>query len=168
MSKHEYRRLLLDINKKINANELREMVYLCIDDLPEGTRRDSFEDALALFDLLERRNRLGIDNTQILKGMLQNLPKKPLLRKVEDFEIKRKGRYLLDLYAVSSSVRKVIKSGSYPRTSCSNGSTVEERAEYGRTFLFFSFFLPPVSRNEATLLERQVNLLRYAVTVMSL
>ncbi|KAM7428070.1 hypothetical protein ABFA07_020892, partial [Porites harrisoni] len=92
MSKHEYRRLLLDINKKINANELREMVYLCIDDLPKGTKRDSFEDALALFDLLETKNRLGIDNTQILKGMLQNLPKKALLRKVEDFEIKRKAQ----------------------------------------------------------------------------
>ena len=149
MSKHEYRRLLFDISEKINANELKKMVYLCIDDLPEGTRRDSFEDALALFDVLERRNRLGIDNTQILKGMLQNLPKKPLLRKVEDFEIKRKGRSLLDLCAVSSSVRQVIKSGSYPRTSCSNGSTVKEREEYARTFLFF-FFLPPVSLNKAT------------------
>ena len=92
MSKHEYRRLLFDISEKINPNELKKMVYLCIDDLPESTRRDSFEDAIALFDLLERKNRLGIDNTQILKGMLQNLPKKPLLRKVEDFEIKRKGR----------------------------------------------------------------------------
>lgn len=92
MSKHEYRRLLFDISEKINANELKKMVYLCIDDLPKGTRRDSFEDAIALFDVLETKNRLGIDNTQILKGMLQNLPKKPLLRKVEDFEIKRKGR----------------------------------------------------------------------------
>ena len=156
MSKHEYRRLLFDISEKINANELKKMVYLCIDDLPNGTRRDSFEDAIALFDVLERRNRLGIDNTQILKGMLQNLPKKPLLRRVEDFEIKRKGRYLLDLYAVSSSARKVIKSGSYPRTSCSNGSTVQERVEYGAGIFFF--FLPPVSRNNTTLLERQVNL----------
>ena len=144
MSKHEYRRLLFDISEKINPNELKKMVYLCIDDLPEGTRRDSFEDALALFDVLERKNRLGIDNTQILKGMLQNLPKKPLLRKVEDFEIKRKGKNWLYLVAVSSSVRQVIKSGSYLRTSCSNGSTVEERAEYGQTFfsVFFSSCIP--------------------------
>ena len=92
MSKHEYRCLLFDISKKINANELEKMVYLCKDDLPKGTRRDGFEDALELFDLLETKNRLGIDNTQILKGMLQNLPKKALLRKVEDFEIKRKGK----------------------------------------------------------------------------
>lgn len=168
MSKHEYRRLLFDISEKINANELRKMVYLCIDDLPKGTRRDSFEDALALFDLLETKNRLGIDNTQILKGMLQNLPKKPLLRKVEDFEIKRKGKNWLDLDldAVSSSVRQVIKSGSYPRTSCSNGSTVQEGAEYGQTF--FSVFFPPASRSKIALPESQVNLLRYAVTVISL
>ena len=144
MSKHEYRRLLFDISEKINANELRKMVYLCIDDLPKGTRRDSFEDALALFDLLETKNRLGIDNTQILKGMLQNLPKKALLRKVEDFEIKRKGKNWLYLVAVSSSVRQVIKSGSYPRTSCSNGSTVQEGAEYGQTsFSVFFFLLHP-------------------------
>ena len=136
MSKHEYRCLLFDISKKIKANELEKMVYLCIDDLPEGTRRDSFEDALALFDLLERKNRLGIDNTQILKGMLQNLPKKALLRKVEDFEIKRKGKNWLDVDAVSSSVRQVIKSGS----SFSNGSIVQEGAECGQTF-FSVFFL---------------------------
>ena len=168
MSKHEYRRLLFDISEKINANELRKMVYLCIDDLPKGTRRDSFEDALALFDVLETKNRLGIDNTQILKGMLQNLPKKPLLRKVEDFEIKRKGKNWLDLDldAVSSSVRQVIKSGSYPRTSCSNGSTVQEGAEYGQTL--FSVFFPPASRSKIALAESQVNLLRYAVTVISL
>ena len=140
MSKHEYRCLLFDIGKKINANELEKMVYLCKDDLPKGTRRDSFEDALALFDLLETKNCLGIDNTQILKGMLQNLPKKALLRKVEDFEIKRKGKNWLYLVAVSSSVRQVIKSGSYPRTSCSNGSIVQEGAECGQTF-FSVFFL---------------------------
>ena len=140
MSKREYRCLLFDISKKIKANELEKMVYLCIDDLPEGTRRDSFEDALALFDLLERKNRLGIDNTQILKGMLQNLPKKALLRKVEDFEIKRKGKNWLDVDAVSSSVRQVIKSGS----SCSNGSIVQEGAECGQTFFpfFFSSCIP--------------------------
>ena len=136
MSKHEYRCLLFDISKKIKANELEKMVYLCIDDLPNGTRRDSFEDAIALFDVLERRNRLGIDNTQILKGMLQNLPKKALLRKVEDFEIKRKGKNWLDVDAVSSSVRQVIKSGS----SFSNGSIVQEGAECGQTF-FSVFFL---------------------------
>ena len=79
MSKHEYRCLLFDISKKIKANELEKMVYLCIDDLPNGTRRDSFEDAIALFDVLERRNRLGIDNTQILKGMLQNLDRKSVV-----------------------------------------------------------------------------------------
>ena len=140
MSKHEYRCLLFDIGKKINANELEKMVYLCKDDLPKGTKRDSFEDALALFDLLETKNCLGIDNTQILKGMLQNLPKKALLRKVEDFEIKRKGKNWLDVDAVSSSVRQVIKSGSYPRTSCSNGSIVQEGAECGQTF-FSVFFL---------------------------
>ncbi|KAM7426805.1 hypothetical protein ABFA07_021967 [Porites harrisoni] len=119
MSKHEYRRLLLDINKKINANELKEMVYLCIDDLPEGTRRDSFEDALALFDLLERKNRLGIDNTQILKGMLQNLPKKPLLRKVEDFEIKRKAvRMVCNFRTVAGGI--VLVSTGLALRSCSS------------------------------------------------
>ena len=141
MSKHEYRCLLFDISKQINAHELEKMVYLCKDDLPKGTRRDGFEDALELFDLLETKNRLGIDNTQILKGMLQNLPKKALFRKVEDFEIKRKGKNWLDVDAVSSSVRQVIKSGSYPRTSCSNGSTVQEGAEYGQTFFSVFFFL---------------------------
>ena len=107
MSKHEYRRLLLDIHKKINADELSDMAYLCRDDLPEGTSRDSFKDALALFDELERTNRLGTDNTQILRGMLENLPKKQqLVNKVKNFENKRKGRLSwLDLYPVSSSIR---------------------------------------------------------------
>ncbi|CAH3014178.1 unnamed protein product [Porites evermanni] len=93
MSKHEYRRLLLDINKKINANELKDMGYLCSDDLPKGTKWDNFDNALALFDVLERANRLGIDNTQILRGMLENLPKKQqLVNKVKEFENKRKAQ----------------------------------------------------------------------------
>lgn len=158
MSKHEYRRLLLDINKKINANELREMVYLCIDDLPKGTKRDSFEDALALFDLLETKNRLGIDNTQILKGMLQNLPKKALLRKVEDFEIKRKGKNWLDLDAVSSSGRQVILLKAEVLQGLLVLMVKQYRKEQNVVRLFFFFFLRHPSGNKIALPASQVNL----------
>ena len=157
MSKHEYRRLLLDINKKINANELREMVYLCIDDLPKGIKRDSFEDALALFDLLETKNRLGIDNTQILKGMLQNLPKKALLRKVEDFEIKRKGKNWLDLDAVSSSGRQVILLKAEVLQGLLVLMVKQYRTEQNVVRLFF-FFLRHPSGNKIALPASQVNL----------
>ena len=42
------------------------------------------------------------------------------------------------------------------------------RKEQNVARLFFLFFFPPASRNKIALPESQVNLLRYAVTVISL
>ena len=53
------------------------------------------QNALGLFEELEKQGYLGIDNLETLKEILKQLDKQFLLEKVEKFEIKRKGAQLM-------------------------------------------------------------------------
>ena len=92
MSKHEYNDLLFEISRKIDAAELKRLVFMCRDDLAKGSK-DSIKDVLTLFEELEKQNYLGIDHLDTLKNILALLKKKSLLKKVKEFEITRKGRF---------------------------------------------------------------------------
>ena len=52
------------------------------------------QNALGLFEL-EKQYNLGIDRLGILKQILKQLKKRSILKKVEGFEIKRKGDQLM-------------------------------------------------------------------------
>ena len=90
MSKIEYRDLLFQINKKLDENELPRLIFMCKDEIGKGSERN-IRDVLTLFDELEKQNRLGIDRLDTLKEILTQMKKRSLLKKVEEFEIKRKG-----------------------------------------------------------------------------
>ena len=82
--------MLFEISKKLDANELPELVFMCRDDIPKVSE-DSIQDVLTLFKELEKQNCLGIDRLNTWKEILKMLKKRSLLKKVADFEIKRKG-----------------------------------------------------------------------------
>ena len=63
---------------------------MCRDDITEGSE-DRIQDVLTLFKELEKENHLGIDRLDTLKEILTRMKKRSLLKKVEEFEIKRKG-----------------------------------------------------------------------------
>ena len=90
MSKIEFRTLLYEINGKLDENELPKLVYMCKDEIGKGSG-GNIRDVLTLFDELEKQNRLGIDRLDTLKEILTQMKKRSLLKKVEEFEIKRKG-----------------------------------------------------------------------------
>ena len=53
------------------------------------------QNALGLFEDLEKQFNLGIDRLGILKQILKQFKKRSILEKVEGFEIKRKGDQLM-------------------------------------------------------------------------
>ena len=53
------------------------------------------QNALGLFEEFEKQYNLGIDRLGILKQILKQLKKRSMLKKVEEFEIKRKGDQLM-------------------------------------------------------------------------
>ena len=53
------------------------------------------QNALGLFEELEKQDNLGIDRLGTLKQILKQLKKRSMLKKVEEFEIKRKGDQLM-------------------------------------------------------------------------
>lgn len=93
MSNIEYRALLFDISEKLDVNKLPRLVFMCKDEIAKGSERN-IRDVLTLFEELEKQNRLGIDRLDILKEILTQVKEKSLLRKVEKFEIKRKGMFI--------------------------------------------------------------------------
>lgn len=83
--------MLFEISRKIDAAELKRLVFMCRDDLAKGSK-DSIKDVLTLFEELEKQNYLGIDHLDTLKNILALLKKKSLLKKVKEFEITRKAQ----------------------------------------------------------------------------
>ena len=53
------------------------------------------QNALGLYEELEKQYNLGIDRLGILKQISKQLKKRSILKKVEGFEIKRKGDQLM-------------------------------------------------------------------------
>ena len=53
------------------------------------------QNVLGLFEELEKQNNLGFDRLGTLKEILKQLKNRSMLKKVEEFEIKRKGDQLM-------------------------------------------------------------------------
>ena len=90
MSKIEYSDLLFEISKKLGENELRRLIFMCREEIAKGSE-ENIRDVLTLFEELEKQDRLGIDRLDTLKEILKQMKKRSLLKKVEEFEIRRKG-----------------------------------------------------------------------------
>ena len=90
MSQIEFDGLLFDISEKIDVNKLQKLLFMCREKIAKGSK-DNIQDVLTLFEELEKQNHLGIDRLDTLKELLTQIKKRPLLRKVEEFEIRRKG-----------------------------------------------------------------------------
>lgn len=90
MSKIEYSDLLFEISKKLDENELPRLIFMCREEIAKGSE-GNIRDVLTLFEELEKQNRLGIDRLDTLKEILKQMKKRSLLKKVEEFETRRKG-----------------------------------------------------------------------------
>ena len=67
---------------------------MCRKQISKDSRRTT-QNALGLFQEFEKQYNLGIDRLGILKQILKQLKKRSILKKVEGFEIKRKGDQLM-------------------------------------------------------------------------
>lgn len=92
MSDIEYSNLLFDISEKLDVNKLPRLLFMCRKEIAEGSE-ENIRDVLSLFKELEKQNRLGIDRLDTLKEILTHMKKRSLLKKVEEFEIRRKGNH---------------------------------------------------------------------------
>ena len=90
MSKIEYSDLLFEISEKLDVNKLPRMLFMCRGEIAKGSERN-IRDVLTLFEELERNNSLEIDRLDTLKELLTQMKKPSLLKKVREFEIRRKG-----------------------------------------------------------------------------
>ena len=84
----EYNDLLGTISDELNANDLQRLIRMCRGMISTA---NNINDAMALFQELENAKKLGIDRLDILKTFLERLKKKSLLKKVKEFETRRKG-----------------------------------------------------------------------------
>jgi len=92
MSEYEYSGLLFDISEKLDVNKLPKLLFMCRKDIAQGSEQ-IIRDVRALFTELEKQNRIGIDHLENLKEILTQMKKPSLRKKVEEFEIRRKGIY---------------------------------------------------------------------------
>lgn len=101
---------LFNIRTKIGVNQSERLVFMCRKQISKDSGRTT-QNALGLFEELEKQYNLGIDRLGILKQISKQLKKRSILKKVEGFEIKRKGclpwkrkfdkfRYALKIYKI--------------------------------------------------------------------
>jgi len=90
MSKIEYSDLLFEISEKLDVNKLPRLLFMSREEIAKGSQRN-IPDVLTLFEELERNNSLGIDRLDTLKEILTQMEKPSLLKKVKEFEIRRRG-----------------------------------------------------------------------------
>ena len=90
MSKIEYSDLLFEISEKLDVNKLPRLLFMCREEIAKGNQ-SNIRDVLTLFEELERNNSLGIDRLDTLIEILTQMKKPSLLKKVREFEIRRKG-----------------------------------------------------------------------------
>ena len=95
MSKIEYNDLLFEISKKLAEGDLPRLLFMCRGVIAEGSERN-IRDVLMLFKELEKYSSLGIDRLDTLKEILKQMNKRSLLKKVREFEIRRKGIQILN------------------------------------------------------------------------
>ena len=90
MSEIEYYDLIFEISTKIDVNQLERLVFMCTKKISEGSE-GTIKSARGLFKELEKQGYLGIDRLENLKEILKQLKKRSMIKKVEEFEIKRRG-----------------------------------------------------------------------------
>ena len=89
---------------------------MCTKKISEGSE-GTIKSARGLFKELEKQGYLGIDRLENLKEILKQLKKRSMLKKVEEFEIKRRGTQfnimlvILICFEVSSA-KEILKAGS--------------------------------------------------------
>ena len=116
MSEIEYYDLIFEISTKIDVNQLERLVFMCTKKISEGSE-GTIKNARGLFKELEKRGYLGIDRLENLKEILKQLKKRAMLKKVEEFEIKRRGTQLNIMLVILicfevSSAKEILKAGS--------------------------------------------------------
>ena len=109
MSEIEYNDLVFDISTKINVNQLGRMVFMCRGQISKS-RKKKFKNVLELFVELEEQGNLGIDRLETLKQILEKLKNRGMLRKVKEFENKRKGAQLMLVIFFSGFSEENLKS----------------------------------------------------------
>ena len=94
MSEIEYNALVFEISAKIGVNQLGRLVFMCRWQISKGSK-GRIKNVLELFEELENQGYLGIDRLETLKQILEQLKNQRMLRKVKEFENKRKGAQLM-------------------------------------------------------------------------
>ena len=89
---------------------------MCTKKISEGSE-GTIKSARGLFKELEKQGYLGIDRLENLKEILKQLKKRAMLKKVEEFEIKRRGTQLNIMLVILicfevSSAKEILKAGS--------------------------------------------------------
>ena len=89
---------------------------MCTKKISEGSE-GTIKSARGLFKELEKQGYLGIDRLESLKDILKQLKKRSMLKKVEEFEIKRRGAQLNIMLIILicfeiSSAKEILKAGS--------------------------------------------------------
>ena len=85
---------LFNIRTKIGVNQSERLVFMCRKQISKGSEITT-QNVLGLFEELEKQDNLGIDRLGTLKEILKQLKNRSMLKKVEEFEIKRKGDQLM-------------------------------------------------------------------------
>ena len=116
MSEIEYYDLIFEISTKIDVNQLERLIFMCTKKISEGSE-GTITSARGLFKELEKQGYLGIDRLENLKEILKQLKKRAMLKKVEEFEIKRRGTQLNIMLVILicfevSSAKEILKAGS--------------------------------------------------------
>ena len=85
---------LFNIRTKIGVNQSERLVFMCRKQISKGSEITT-QNVLGLFEELEKQDNLGIDRLGTLKEILKQSKNRSMLKKVEEFEIKRKGDQLM-------------------------------------------------------------------------
>jgi len=93
MESNNFRAFLLRISDHITEEKLRQLKYLCSDEIPEGDL-ENISSSLDLFKDLQRRQIIGIDNLSFLKQLLSDVTCFQLASEVDDFITRREVQLL--------------------------------------------------------------------------
>ena len=88
METTDFRTFLLRISDHITEEKLKQLKYLCSDDIPEGDL-EKISSPLDLFRDLERRQMIRIDNLSFLKKLLEDVTYFQLATKVDEFTLRQ-------------------------------------------------------------------------------
>ena len=105
MSEIEYYDLIFEISTKIDVDQLERLVFMCTKKISKASK-GMIQNALGLFEELEKQGYLGIDKLETLKEILKQLKKRSMLKKVEEFEIKRKGAQLMLIILICFKIQR--------------------------------------------------------------